>query len=125
MTVRNVRHDLSNSVCHRLSYEDRQQHAKNACSKKLLQIMARKETNLAVAADVATIDEMLRIADQVTASCLSLAQSQTMLHITDSQLQPEVTSYSRAFMLALTFHNGCAVGRISQHCQLFSLRPCM
>lgn len=29
--------------------------------------MARKQTNLAVAADVATIEEMLRIADQVTA----------------------------------------------------------
>ena len=27
--------------------------------------MARKQTNLAVAADVATIEEMLRIADQV------------------------------------------------------------
>ena len=49
----------------RLSYEKRQRHAKNAAGRKLLQIISRKQSNLAVAADVATIDEMLSIADQV------------------------------------------------------------
>lgn len=49
----------------RLSYEERQQHAKNAAGRKLLEIISRKKSNLAVAADVGTIEEMLRIADQV------------------------------------------------------------
>lgn len=52
----------------RLSYEKRQRHAKNAAGRKLLQIISRKQSNLAVAADVATIDEMLSIADQVSLS---------------------------------------------------------
>ena len=58
----------------RLSYEERQQHAKNAAGRKLLEIISRKKSNLAVAADVGTIEEMLRIADQV---CLHLLQPTT------------------------------------------------
>lgn len=49
----------------RISYEKRQRHAKNAAGRKLLNIIAQKQSNLAVAADVATIEEMLTIADQV------------------------------------------------------------
>lgn len=49
----------------RISYEKRQRHAKNAAGKKLLNIIAQKQSNLAVAADVATTEEMLTIADQV------------------------------------------------------------
>ena len=58
--------DASVPVC-RISYEKRQRHAKNAAGKKLLKIIAQKQSNLAVAADVATIEEMLTIADQVLA----------------------------------------------------------
>ena len=39
--------------------------AQNAVGKQCLQLMAQKRTNLAVAVDVATADEMLRLADQV------------------------------------------------------------
>lgn len=52
-------------LVHRISYEKRQRHAKNAAGNKLLKIIAQKQSNLAVAADVATIEEMLTIADQV------------------------------------------------------------
>lgn len=52
-------------LVYRISYEKRQRHAKNAAGRKLLAIMAQKQSNLAVAADVATIEEMLTIADQV------------------------------------------------------------
>jgi hypothetical protein len=49
-------------VC-RLPFEERAAVAQNAAGKRLLELMARKRTNLAVAADVATVEEMLRIAD--------------------------------------------------------------
>lgn len=47
----------------RLSYEARAGLAKNAMAKACLEVMARKKTNLAVAADVATADEMLQLAE--------------------------------------------------------------
>lgn len=49
----------------RLSYEERSGHAKNALGKQLFELMARKKTNLAVAADVATSSAVLQLADQV------------------------------------------------------------
>lgn len=52
-------------LLYRISYEKRQRHARNAAGGKLLKIIAEKQSNLAVAADVATIEEMLSIADQV------------------------------------------------------------
>jgi uridine monophosphate synthetase len=53
------------SVCpRRLSYEERAAVAKNSVAKQCFEIMARKRTNLAVAADVATADEMLALAEQ-------------------------------------------------------------
>lgn len=58
-------HNMSpvSSAC-RLTYEERAGLAKNSVAKQCLEIMARKKTNLAVAADVATADEMLRLAEQ-------------------------------------------------------------
>ena len=50
-----------------MSYEDRKKYSRNKTGRKLLEIIARKKSNLAVAADVGTIDEMLSIADQVGA----------------------------------------------------------
>lgn len=47
----------------RLSYEARAGLAKNAVARECLELMARKKTNLAVAADVSTADEMLRLAE--------------------------------------------------------------
>eukprot|EP00775_Hariotina_reticulata_P005642 gene5642-5881_t len=47
----------------RLTYEERSALAKNSVAKRCLEIMARKQTNLAVAADVATADEMLQLAE--------------------------------------------------------------
>jgi len=49
-------------VC-RLTYEARSAVAKNSVAKLCFEIMARKRTNLAVAADVATADEMLQLAE--------------------------------------------------------------
>lgn len=55
----------------RLRYEERAALAQNALGRSLLELMARKRTNLSVAADVATVDEMLDLADKV--KCLFLS----------------------------------------------------
>ena len=61
--------DASLSLMHamlwryRLTFEERAGLAQNAAGKKLFELMARKRSNLAVAADVGTVQEMLRIAD--------------------------------------------------------------
>lgn len=49
----------------RLPYEARAASAQNAMGKACLELMARKKTNLCVAADVDTAEEMLEIADKV------------------------------------------------------------
>jgi hypothetical protein len=49
----------------RLRYEERAALAQNAVGRRLLELMARKRTNLSVAADVATVEEMLELADKV------------------------------------------------------------
>jgi uridine monophosphate synthetase len=48
-----------------MRYEDRASLAQNAVTKACLDIMVAKQTNLSVAVDVATAEEMLKIADQV------------------------------------------------------------
>ena len=48
----------------RQSYEARAALAQNPLGRRCLEIMARKRTNLAVAADVPTAAEMLALADQ-------------------------------------------------------------
>ena len=52
-------------LCHncRLPFEERAQLAQNACGKRLFELMALKRSNLAVAADVGTVQEVLRIAE--------------------------------------------------------------
>jgi uridine monophosphate synthetase len=49
----------------RLSYGARAQLAKNALARQCLELMERKKTNLSVAADVDTAEEMLELADKV------------------------------------------------------------
>lgn len=49
----------------RLRYEDRAPLAKNAVGQRLFELIARKQTNLSVAADVDTADQMLVLAEQV------------------------------------------------------------
>ena len=54
-----------------MAYEERAGLAKNALGKQLFELMARKQSNLAVAADVPTAAAVLQLADQVwdTAHC--------------------------------------------------------
>lgn len=49
----------------RLRYEERAALAQNPLGRQLFELMARKKTNLSVAADVATVEEMLELADKV------------------------------------------------------------
>ena len=49
----------------RLRYEARAPLAQNPLGARLFELMARKRTNLSVAADVGTADEMLALADAV------------------------------------------------------------
>lgn len=49
----------------RLRYEERASHAKNELGRALLELVARKRTNLSVAADVASPEAMLELAEQV------------------------------------------------------------
>ena len=46
-----------------MRYEERAGHARNAAGAALLQLMARKRSNLAVAADVPSLERVLAIAD--------------------------------------------------------------
>jgi hypothetical protein len=52
-------------ILHRLTYEARAALATCDMSRRCLELMARKKTNLAVAADVDTTDEVLKLADLV------------------------------------------------------------
>lgn len=47
----------------RIPYEKRAEGCKNAVAKRLFKLMASKKSNLAVAADVTTSAELLKIAD--------------------------------------------------------------
>jgi hypothetical protein len=49
----------------RLRYEERAPLAQNPLGRQLFELMARKQTNLSVAADVETADDMLSLADAV------------------------------------------------------------
>ena len=49
----------------RLSYEERAPMAKNTMGRQLFELMAKKKTNLSVAADVGSAEEMLKLADAV------------------------------------------------------------
>lgn len=49
----------------RLTYEERAKLAQNAMGKRLFETMARKETNLSVAADYASAKEVLELADKI------------------------------------------------------------
>lgn len=48
-----------------MRYEERAALSQNAMGRQLFELMARKRTNLSVAADVATVDDMLDMADKV------------------------------------------------------------
>ena len=54
------------SCCCRFPFQQRAQLAKNGLGRQLFELMAKKQTNLAVAADVPTAEAMLKLADQVT-----------------------------------------------------------
>ncbi|KAK9831999.1 hypothetical protein WJX81_007379 [Elliptochloris bilobata] len=56
---------VANGTAARLPFEERAKAAQNAAGQRLLELMARKRSNLAVAADVADTAAMLRLADQV------------------------------------------------------------
>lgn len=49
----------------RLTYEARAELAENQVAKELFELMARKKTNLSVAADVETAEELLELADKI------------------------------------------------------------
>ena len=57
-----------------MPYEARAKLAQNVMAKACLELMARKKTNLSVAADVDTAEEMLDLAEKVcTSGCTAIA----------------------------------------------------
>lgn len=48
-----------------LPYEERAKVAQNALARRCLELMARKKSNLSIAADVDTAEEMLELAEKV------------------------------------------------------------
>jgi hypothetical protein len=64
----------------RLSYGERASQAKNPLARQLLELMERKKSNLSVAADVDTAEEMLALADKVreAGAVFSIADSNSM-----------------------------------------------
>ena len=55
-----------NNICAlptRMRYEERAEHAQNLAGRALLALMARKRSNLAVAADVPSLEALLALAD--------------------------------------------------------------
>ena len=59
---------ISNFVARRFPLEQRAQLAQCPLGKQLFELMAQKKTNLAVAADVPTVQEMLQLAEMVRLS---------------------------------------------------------
>lgn len=55
----------SSDVTYRLAYEERAKQAKNPMAQRCLELMARKQSNLSVAADVDTVEETLDLAEKV------------------------------------------------------------
>lgn len=72
----------------RLPYEERAGLAKNALGKQLFELMARKQSNLAVAADVPTSAAVLQLADQVCA-----ARSSSITYLTQAPLRDVADTY--------------------------------
>ena len=54
-----------------MPYEERAKHARNPMAKQCFELMARKQSNLCVAADVGSVEEMLLLAEQVGNSACS------------------------------------------------------
>jgi hypothetical protein len=50
----------------RLRYEERAALAQNPLGRQLFELMVRKKTNLSVAADVETVDQMLELAEKAS-----------------------------------------------------------
>ena len=50
----------------RFPFEQRASLAQNPTGRKLFELMARKQSNLAVAADVPTVEQLLRLAEEVS-----------------------------------------------------------
>jgi uridine monophosphate synthetase len=79
----------------RLTYEARAKLATCSMAKQCLELMARKRTNLSVAADVATADEMLALADAVGPHVCVLKTHVDIFDKWDASIADKLTALSK------------------------------
>lgn len=94
-----------------MAYEERAKQAKNPMAKQCLELMARKQSNLSVAADVDTVEEMLDLAEKVCAlMTFSLLAHVQAVHVPSFGIQNEMklaflTAPAQQMKLCLTAHS--------------------
>jgi hypothetical protein len=91
----------------RLSFEERAGLSQNAAGKKLFQLMASKRSNLAVAADVGTVEEMFQIADAVGPHIVVFKTHVDIFDRWDDSIAQRLRQLADKHGVCMCFASGC------------------